>query len=236
MQRVEVVDLDTYKRMATSSRNKARSDALHYSRFSYDMKSRVPKVSEVRNTPSFCICNQPENPDRLMVCCERCNAWFHGGAAHKLCVRYQRHKYLDFHVSVGPQNSSLSARPAKSCFARCYCPPLADCVGFMRKKGEFLCSVCGTKSKGRRGKRPHGLGVKGNNKRQRVAKPAQPPAKPVGPVFLAKSANSTRLRVEVRPFFSHAISLRCAAEMSNIPRLSVCFVPAKFVEIRPGAS
>ena len=83
MQRVEVVDLDTYKRMATSSRNKARSDALHYNRFSYDMKSRVPKESEVRNTPTFCVCKQPENPDRLMVCCEQCDAWFHGGAAHK---------------------------------------------------------------------------------------------------------------------------------------------------------
>lgn len=83
MQRVEVVDLDTYKRMAASSKNK-RSDALHYNRFSYDTKSRVPKESEVRNTPTFCICKQPENPDRLMVCCERCNAWFHGGAAHGL--------------------------------------------------------------------------------------------------------------------------------------------------------
>lgn len=84
MQRVEVVDLDTYKRMANSSQTKAKSDALHYNRFSYDMKSRVPKESEVRNTPTFCICKQPENPDRLMVCCERCNAWFHGGAAHGL--------------------------------------------------------------------------------------------------------------------------------------------------------
>jgi hypothetical protein len=80
MQRVEVVDLETYKRMATSAKDKARSDVLHYSRFSYDMKTRQPKEAEVKNTPTFCTCKQPENPDRLMVCCESCDAWFHGGA------------------------------------------------------------------------------------------------------------------------------------------------------------
>ena len=125
MQRVEVVDLDTYKRMATNSRNKARSDALHYSRFSYDMKSRVPKEAEVRNTPTFCVCKEPENPDRLMVCCEGCDSWFHGGAASELSFGdgdgdgdgvpldlNRRHK-----TSVSPFRVRI--RPAKPCVAPC---------------------------------------------------------------------------------------------------------------------
>jgi hypothetical protein len=79
MQRVEVVDLETYKRKATSGRGKAGA-ILHYSRFAYDMKARIPKDSEVRATTTFCTCNEPENPDRLMVCCGGCEAWYHGGA------------------------------------------------------------------------------------------------------------------------------------------------------------
>lgn len=80
MQRVEVVDLETYKRKATSARGKAGAEVLHYTRFSYDMKARTPRESEVRATPTFCSCKEPENPDRLMVCCEGCEAWYHGGA------------------------------------------------------------------------------------------------------------------------------------------------------------
>ena len=38
---------------------------------------------QMANCSPFCICKQPENPDRLMVCCERCDAWFHGGAGHE---------------------------------------------------------------------------------------------------------------------------------------------------------
>ena len=83
MQRVEVVDLETYKRKATSARGKAGAEVLHYSRFGYDMKARIPRESEVRATPTFCTCNEPENPDRLMVCCEGCEAWYHGGASHR---------------------------------------------------------------------------------------------------------------------------------------------------------
>ena len=95
MQRVEVVDLETYKRMATSAKGNARSDVLHYSRFSYDMKTRQPKEAEVKNTPTFCTCKQPENPDRLMVCCESCDAWFHGGALLSIVRVFSRKNSLE---------------------------------------------------------------------------------------------------------------------------------------------
>jgi hypothetical protein len=113
-----------------------------------------------------------------------------------VCSRGRTNLRLDFFgdpsVNHLPQHSRPDSLWCSSAAAT------ADCVGFARKKGEFLCSVCGTKTKGRRGKRPHGPDAKsvaGNKKR----KPAPPPAKaqPVGPVFLARSAASTRLRVEV---------------------------------------
>ena len=79
MARVEVVDLETYKDKASTK----KPGQFMYHRFSYDTKSRLPKESEVSSAARFCTCQQPENPDRLMVCCESCSTWFHGGAHAK---------------------------------------------------------------------------------------------------------------------------------------------------------
>jgi len=79
MARVEVVDLETYKDKASTK----KPGQFMYHRFSYDTKSRLPKDSEVSSAARFCTCQQPENPDRLMVCCESCSTWFHGGAHAK---------------------------------------------------------------------------------------------------------------------------------------------------------
>ena len=73
--RVKVHDLKTYKRL--SARDGVAED-IFFQRFAYDSKRRVPCDDGAQR---FCVCNEVENPDRLMVCCETCRPmkWFHAG-------------------------------------------------------------------------------------------------------------------------------------------------------------
>eukprot|EP01147_Barroeca_monosierra_P000151 gene151-3542_t len=34
-------------------------------------------IELVGNPPRFCVCKQPYNPDRLMICCDKCDKWYH---------------------------------------------------------------------------------------------------------------------------------------------------------------
>ena len=44
-----------------------------FTRFYYSATTRKFKETPVR---LYCICNQPQNPDRLMVQCDRCSDWY----------------------------------------------------------------------------------------------------------------------------------------------------------------
>lgn len=76
MSKVKVHDLKLYKR--ESARDGVAEDVFFH-RFEYDVKQRIPIDAGAER---FCLCNQCENPDRLMVCCEFCKPlkWFHAGA------------------------------------------------------------------------------------------------------------------------------------------------------------
>ena len=112
MARVEVVDLETYKDKASTK----KPGQFMYHRFSYDTKSRLPKESEVSSAARFCTCQQPENPDRLMVCCESCSTWFHGGAhANRQTSPFLRH----FHDGLRDQIASGSRKTGANSCARC---------------------------------------------------------------------------------------------------------------------
>ena len=45
----------------------------YFTRFDYSAITSKFKETPVR---LFCICNQPQNPDRLMVQCDRCSDWY----------------------------------------------------------------------------------------------------------------------------------------------------------------
>ena len=34
-------------------------------------------VAPQTKLPTYCICNEPQNPDRMMVLCDACENWYH---------------------------------------------------------------------------------------------------------------------------------------------------------------
>ena len=109
-----------YKRLAARAGHV--SEHLMFHRFKYDPKRCAPYLNPLAPTKNhpitpalyfleqhfehlhrrepmedgavekFCLCNEVENPDRLMVCCESCRPprWFHAGALPPTSARPAR--------------------------------------------------------------------------------------------------------------------------------------------------